>query len=189
MYRGFLFLTIVLSGFSIACSQETTDININQEWSRIEVEEVTLSDGNVKARTESRGRVLTDNVEVRVAVDTYQRIGDAKQWSEYKWIWQVYCKDLNEKVLSKSSWNVVATKNTEDFTWIAPSGGGDKAICPIGFQMRINKKGRDFLVVIDQRKSKEQVVGVFVIEENGDLNLDPTAEELKSWKSIEKSRD
>lgn len=189
MYRIFFFLKIVLSGFSIACSQDTTEIDINQEWSRTEVEEVTLSDGTVKAKTESRGRVINDNVEVRVAVDTYQRIGGANQWSEYKWIWQIYCKDLNDKDLSKAFWTVVATKSTEDFTWIVPTRGGGKTTCPIAVEIRLNKKGRDFLVVIDQREAKERVIGVFVIEENGDLNVDPTAEELKSWKSIEKSRD
>lgn len=176
MYRVFFLLMIVLSDISVARPQESTEIYINQDWSRTEVEEVALSEGKVKAKTESRGRVLSNNLEVRVAVDTYQRIDDANQWAEYKWIWQVSCRDLNEKDLSKSNWTVVATKNTEDFTWITPTSGVGKTFCPIGFQMRLNKKGRDYLVVFDQREAKEQVVGVFVIEENGDLNIAPTIE-------------
>lgn len=189
MYRVFLFLKIVLSGLSITCPQDTTEIDINQEWSRTEVKEVSLSDGTVKAKTEFRQKRLSNDLEVIVAVDTYQRINGAKQWSEYKWIWQVNCRDLKAKDLSKSAWTVVATRNTEDFTWIVPTRGGGQTFCPIGFEIRLNKKGRDFLVVIDQRETKEQVIGVFVIEENGDLIVDPTAEELKSWKSIEKSGD
>lgn len=189
MYRVFLFLKILLSGLSIAFSQDTTEIDINQEWSRTEVKEKSFSDGTVKAKTEFRTKLLSNDLKVIVAVDKYQRITDEKSWSEFEWMWQVNCRDLKAKDLSKSAWTVVATRNTNDFTHILPIGGGGKTFCPIGFEIRLNKKGRDFLVVIDQRETKEQVIGVFVIEENGYLNVDPSAEELKWWNSMGKSSD
>jgi hypothetical protein len=188
MYRVFFFLSIVLSSSSMTYTQESTGDDINQNWSQTEIEEVELTLSPAKVTTKSRATILNNNLEVVVSVDTYKRKNNEKAWIEYKWLWQVFCRDLRSEKPLKPTWTVVVSKSVNDYTWISP-GNSDKSLCPIGYDLRMNKQGRDYLVVSDKRDENGAIVGIFVIEENGDLNLAPAAAELKSWKAIEKADD